>query len=289
MKSLIINSSNLVSTGFNNQYKYVFPTGSVRFENDQMAVSSINMFFSWFNITGSTDGTQYNNNQFSYVWYYGATSTTVNINISTGYYTISSLNQYCQSIMIQNGHYLITASGQYVFYLEFVENSTYYGVQFNSYPIPTSLPVGYTAPGSWPGFPTTATTPQIIISSSNNFKDILGFNAGTYPSVVQNSNYSKISDYTPTLNPSSSLLMTCNILDNKISLPSGLLYSFTSGSTAFGGMIDIKPPQYSFIDIQNGSYTDFIITFYDSSFRNIKIQDTNVCILLTIRNKKETP
>lgn len=286
MRTLIINGENVVSNGFNDTYKYTFPTGSVAFKNDQVAVSSINMYYSWFNICSSTTESQYNNNSFTYTWYTGTTSATYTITIPDGYYSVSDLNAYLQSQMVANGHYLVNSSSEYVYYLEFVENTTKYAVQFNSYPIPTSLPSGWSNPASMT-FPTTTKTPQITILSTNNFDDVIGFTAGTYPSTVQTTNYSRTSDYTPQVSPVSSLVLSCTLLNNRYAIPSTLLYSFSPAGTSFGSLISIQPPEMSFVDIQDGSYTDFTIEFRDQSLNRVAIKDSNLVVMLTIRDKEK--
>ena len=45
-----------------------------------------------------------------------------------GYYDISSINPNIQQFCIANGLYLVIAAGEYVYYLELVENSTYYAI-----------------------------------------------------------------------------------------------------------------------------------------------------------------
>lgn len=286
MRTLIVSGQNVVSNGFNDTYTYRFPVGAVEFKDDQVAVSSINMYYSWFNITSSTTGSLYNNNSFQYVWYNASGSSTYTITIPDGYYSIDDLNAYLQSQMVANGHYLVNSLSEYVYYLEFVENSSQYAVQFNSYPIPTSLPSGYTNPASIT-FPATATTPQIIILSTNNFDDVIGFNSGTYPSPTQSTNYSKTSDYTPQVSPVSSLVLSCNLLNNRYAIPSTLLYSFSPAGTSFGSLISIQPPELSFVDIQDGSYTEFTVQFFDQALDRIAIKDSNLVIMLTIKNKNE--
>ena len=49
---LVLNQSNLVQDGQNNKLVYRFPN-SVNLTNKYIAVSQINMYYSWFNITTS--------------------------------------------------------------------------------------------------------------------------------------------------------------------------------------------------------------------------------------------
>lgn len=277
---IILNSSNAVSGTNNSIYRYTFPAGSVKFNKSKVAVASISMYYSWYNILASLG-----NNTFTYTWYGFGTSVVKTITIPDGFYDIAALNAYLQSQMIANGHYLVNAAGDYVYYLEFATNSTYYSIQFNSYPIPTALPTGYSNPAAIT-FPAVATTPQITIAS-NAFRDIIGFNAGTYPAAVQTTTYSKLSDYTPQVSPTQSVILSCTLLNNKYSNPGTVLYSFSPAGVSFGSLIEAKPSQFSFVDIQSGNYNTFDITFLDQSFNFLKINDNNLVVQLLIESKIE--
>lgn len=287
MRTLIINGNNLVVNAFNDTYSYRFPVGSVTFKNDQIAVSSVSMYYSWENITSGSDGGQYNNNTFQYDFL----GTTITVTIPTGYYEISDINAYLQSQMVANKQYLVDTNGDFVYYLEIVQNSTFYAIQLNSYAVPTAATaaaLGYTQPaGALWAFPAVATTPQFIILSTNNFKSVIGFSAGTYPNPTQATNYSIVSNSgVPQVTPVSSLIMTCSLLNNPYSIPSTLLYSFSPNVT-YGSQIQVNPPEMSFVDIQDGAYNDFQIQFFDQNLNRVSIQDTNLVILLVVKNKNE--
>lgn len=287
MKTLILNSSNCVPSGTDNStFVYNFPAGAVEFKDDEIAVSALSIYYSWRNITAAIG-----NNTFSYVWYSGVgpTATTINITIPDGSYTIAQLNSYLQSVMISNNHYLITASGQYVYFLELVENPTKYAVQFNSYALLTNAQataLGYTAPAGWPGYVTANITPQIIINA-NAFRDIIGFNAGTYPSPTQATNYSKISDYTPQVSPTQSVLISCSLVNNPYALPSNIVYSFSPTGTDYGSLIQPNLTQFIWNSIQSGYYNSFRIQFLDQNYKALQLQDTNLVLVLSIRHNQE--
>lgn len=274
---IILNSSNAVAGTNNSIYRYNFPQGSVRFNKSKVAVASISMYYSWYNILASSG-----NNTFTYTWYDNSGSTVKTITIPDGFYDIAALNTYLQSQMVANGHYLVDSAGDYVYYIEFVTNSTYYSIQLNSYPIPTSLPSGYTNPASIT-FPAVATTPQVTILD-NAFQNIIGFNAGTYPTATQSTTYSKLSDFTPQVSPVQSVVLSCTLLNNKYSNPGTILYAFSPAGTTFGSLIQSNPSQFSFVDIQNGNYNTFDITFLDQSYNFLKINDSNLVVQLLIQN-----
>ena len=286
MRTVIINGNNVVDNGLNDTYKYTFPNGAVNFFNDQIAVASISIFFSWFNITSANTYSRYNNNVFQYVWYDLAGATTYTVTIPDGYYEIADLNAYLQYSLVQNQHYLIDGAGNFVYYLELVVNQSTYGVQLNSYPIPTALPMGWSNPAGMT-FPLVASTPQLVVLGTNNFGTVIGFNAGTYPAVTQPTNYSIVSQRAPQISPVNSLIMTCSILSNPYANPNTLLYSFTPSGTTFGSLINIQVPQFAFVDIFDGQYTDFTIQFFDQSLNRIYINDPNLVVLLAIGKKEQ--
>lgn len=278
MKTVIINSSHVVSGSSNSKYSYSFPMGNAKFEKQQIAVASVAIFYSWNNLTSAL-GT----NTLSYIWPTSSGTTTVSLTIPDGFYSISDLNSWLQSQMISNGHYLLDASSDYVYYLELQENSTLYAVQLNCYALPTSLPSGYSNPASMT-FPASTYTPQLVVPSTN-IRDILGFTADTYPSSQQTSNYSTYSSYTPQVTPTQSIIMTCSLVNNSLSVPNNVLYSFTPGGTSFGSLIESKPNSFAWVDISPGNYPSFDIQFLNQAYSSLVIKDSNIVVTLVVRER----
>ena len=286
MLPLILNSNNVVDNGNNDTMIYKFPAGAVTFNRNVIAISSISLYFSWFNITSATTNSEYNNNSYEYVWYGSTGASTYTVTMPDGYYEISDINAYLQSVLVSNGHYLTDSSGNYVYYLQLEVNQTEYAVQFNSYPIPSSLPSGYSNPASM-SFPSEDTTPQITILSTNNFGDVVGFDSGTYPSSTQTTDYSKLSDFTPQISNVNSIIVGCNLVKNIFALPTTLLYTFTPSGTSFGSLIQIEPKQLIWVEIHDGSYTNLQLNFYDQDLGRIVIRDSNVVVNLVITNQEK--
>lgn len=280
MRELIINGT-YVSDDLST-YTYKFPIGSQpTFEKgDKVALDSLSIYYSWPSITSSNG-----NNFFQYKWING---TTYDVTIPDGFYTVDDLNSYLQYTMIANTHYLVDTSGNNVYFLNLSTNSARYAIQLDASPVPASLGT-YTYPsGNTWTVTGTATYPQLIIPSTNTFKDIIGFNADTCPSAQTpaSSTYSKISDYTPQVTPISSVVVTCSLLNNPYSIPNNLLYSF-SPNTTYGSQINIAPPSKTFVDMQGGKVSEFSVTFLDQNFKRLPIKDSNVVILLTIAKENE--
>lgn len=278
-RTLVLNSSNVQSGNpYNDTWVYTFPVNAT-FKNEQIALNQMSMYYSWRNISST-----YGNNTLSYKWVDGST---VNITIPDGYYSVSDLNAYLQSIMVTNTHYLINSSGSYVYYLELVTNSTYYSVQLNAYAVPTSLPSGYSTPSSvtW-AFPGTASTPQLVTTNSA-FNSLIGFTSGTYPAASQTTTYSHTSDSTPQVSPVNSLIMTCNLVSNNIGTPDNIVYSF-SPNVSYGSLITCSPAYPNWCDIRDGTYNQMVITIKDQNFNRVKFLDPQGVILLSIKKKNET-
>ena len=141
MNTIVLNQTNILAGSNNSTLVYNFPT-SVRFDNHQIAVQSVNMYYSWTNI----NSTSLKNNTFTYTWVVAGTTTSYTVTIPNGLYEISDINSFLQYTFIQRGQYLINTTGQYVYYAEFLVNPNTYSVNIITYPVPTSLPTGWTLP-----------------------------------------------------------------------------------------------------------------------------------------------
>ena len=58
-------------------------------------------------------------------------------------------------------------------------------------------------------------------------------------------------------------------------------YAFSPDVT-FGSLIQVKPNNYTFVDITDGSYSSFTITFRDQVNQPDTIQDSNIVIMLAV-------
>jgi len=287
MSLITINQSNVVSNLNNSTYTYNFPSTAV-LNNHELAVQSISMYYSWLNISSLLQ-----NNTFSYTWTVGVTTTTYNITIPDGLYELSDLNNYFQFVQIQNGTYLINSLLENVFYAEFLVNPTAYKFSINTYPVPTSLPSGYTAPLANPsagyaafvGFPTTTQNPVVTIPSL--FNNIMGFSANfaTSSNVGVGTNLTYNSTQTPQIQPSPNALVGCSIISNKYATPSSVIYNVVP-DVELAGLIKSAPNEYIWADITKGNYNNITIQFLSSStYSPLQLLDSNLTILLLIREK----
>jgi hypothetical protein len=291
MKTIILNSSNLVPNGKNNQMVFKFPN-SVQFKKSSIAFASCSMYYSWFNVSSTLS-----NNTFSYNWINGAGVATVyTLTIPDGLYEISALNQYLQFIFIQNGHYLVNSSGQNVYYAEFIVNPTRYAIQINTFLFPTALPVGWTNPSAVP-FPPQSFNP--IITLPANVNAILGYIAGfttnqnlnnayvppvsQYVSKLVNGTLSYISTLSPNVQPNNSLLFSMSNIDNAYASPTSIIYTLVP-TVSPGEIIIDRPPNFIWSKLIDGTYNELRLTILGTDLQPIQINDPSIIIVLAIKD-----
>jgi hypothetical protein len=280
-KTIILTTANIEENSNNTKLVYNFPSGGYSFKNDMIAVLSIYQYFSIFNITSD-----YGNNTFSYVWFDGVEYI---ITIPDGYYEISDLNSYFQSIMIANTHYMTNSAGQFIYFLEFIVNTSRYAVQINSYPLDTTIQStnGYILPsGATWSVPATTTLSQFNVNTSG-FGEVLGYEIGSYPDTqVGSSTLSFLSSKAPQITPYSSILVSCNLVNNRAVIPSNILTSYTPLGTSIGSLFTFEPNYLQFADVEDGQYTQLVLEFRDQLSRSIVIRDPNMLITLYTETKK---
>lgn len=277
VSTIILNQNNIVNLGNgNNQLVFKFPN-SVRLSNHAIAVSGITMYYSWYNISAALQ-----NNTFQYTWNSTGVLQTFTIILPNGTYNISDINAYLQSEMINNNTYAIDASGNYVYYLEMIVNSVEYGIQLNSFEVPTSFPSGWTVPFT----ATNAFNPQFIIPSA--FNKIIGYSVGyTFPSTnLPQGNVSSISTVAPEVQPNPVLFLTCSGIQNPYTIPSSIIYSISPNANV-GDQITFTPPQLIFNKILQGTYDRLVLGWIGTNLSPIEIIDPNMVITLEIRNVQD--
>jgi len=276
--SVILNSNNVLNNGTRSQYRYNFINGALNIpENSVMCISNVTIPYSWFNV----NATLYNNTSFQYVFPTSSGLSTFSVNLPNGYYSVTDINQFLQTIMIKNGHYLVNENGEYVYYITLQYDVNYYAVQLMEFALPTSLPTGYTNPGLMT-FPTTATVPQLIISPDNNFGQLIGFVAGTYPAASASTNQSITSNTVPNGSPVNALIMRCNLVDNNVVMPSDVIDSIPINST-FGTNITYQPPFPKWVKVKAGRYSHMTIQLVDQDLNSIVANDPNILITLLVQ------
>jgi hypothetical protein len=294
MRTLIVNSLNIVQDGQNNKLVYRFPN-SVQFKDSYISLAQAQLYYSWFNITS-----EYQNNIIQYVWRNGAgVSTTYTITIPDGLYEVATLNQLLQFSFIANGHYLVDSGGANVYYAELLVNPSRYAVQINTFSFPTALPTGWTNPAAVP-FPPQTFNPSIILPA--NVNEILGYivnfttnlninNAfvppvSPYVSKLANGTLSYISTTSPNVQPNSSLIITLSNIDNQYAQPTGTCYTIVP-SVAIGDVINEKVAEYIWQRLIPGTYNQLTVQLLGTDLNPIKINDPSMSFIFVIKEGNE--
>lgn len=275
-KSVILNSTNIVPGTGNSKLRANF-TGTFKVGNDktQVGLASFSFYSSIFNITSAIG-----NNVVSIKWVDNITYT---LTFEDGYYDIATINYRIQSFCIANNLYVVNSTGSYVYFVEFLLNATRYAVNLNLYVVPTSsvaTTLGYTKPSgsSW-SFPTTATTPQITFGTP--FGLLIGYTAQTLPATVQTTNQSYLSSLSPEINPTNSIIMTCNLIHDKYTNPPNVLYSMPITSS-IGNINAVQIGSVVYNSVSQNSYSYVEINLLDQKYNPITLQDNEIIIQLSL-------
>lgn len=285
-----------ITNSNNNELTYKFKRPMTFTQRSSMAIAHMSLYFSWFNINKQ----RYNNNFFQYkFWDINKQLQTFDVYIVDGYYSVNTLNEYLQSVLISNGHYLINEnSGKYKYFLELTTNLEYYGVEIRL----TSCSVNmlsdtgmkiytdtYIVPTTWTP-PDLFETPEFIIPSNNKFGEIIGFSPRTvtHDLTVQPANDSVLStlnDTVPNLLPSSSYLVTCDLIQNDMSSDrDDILHAFTINFGVGFGQIINASTDLIYSQTKVGIFEKCRIKIYDQDLQELKIIDPSILILLSFLN-----
>lgn len=277
---ILISSSNYQS---NNLFKISFPN-IVDLNDFECSVGEMFLYYSWYNISAAL-----NNNQYQLVIPTN-TPQTFTITIPDGAYNISTLNNYLQYWFIANNFYITNnTTNVNTYYAAFAISPSSYQVQLLTTALPTSTPSGYTAAsgfsGNWPS--SSNQSMQFIISSTNTFNIIIGFNAGTYPPVatISGTTYTASSQLVPNVNPISTVQCRLSCLYNEFSSNSQLLHTFTNQGVSIGNIVNASPNFYQAVPC-SGSHKDLYFSLFDSNGNPLGLLDSNVCIKLNFQKKK---
>jgi len=279
MRTLVLNSNNVVADGLNNKLVFKFPS-SAKFDKAYVAVASVSMYYSWFNISASLG-----NNVIGYTWgSQAASSLTYFFTIPDGLYEVSTLNQFLQFQFIKNGHYAVNAAGQYVYYAEMIVNDARYKIQLNTFKVPATgtFGTGWTEPLNPPAVGQTF-NPIIFIPYS--LGQILGWTSltsvsGTITTASNTSAISVVDANGGTTSPSSYTL-TAGYLATDLYTNNVLQYNYPimfPGATGTGTL-----PSFA---SRNAVYT---ISYLSNTTPNIQPNSSILISASSVDNPYSTP
>ncbi len=253
-----------------NQLKMNFPYPFASQDNE-IALSNLFVYYSWRNVTSS-----YGNNTVSYTM---PSAVTYSITFPDGYYSIADISAYIQLQMFNNGHYLVDENGNNVYFINLQANSVYYRTTLTCTPIPLALPTGWTNPAS---LSLSGNCPILNITNAA-FGTLLGFSVASYPAVTQGTTYQVNSNIIPTISPTTSINVTCNMVsDSKFNIFPQNIYTF-SPNVAYGAQIQIQPLSLLWYRIVDGFYPAVIIELKDQNNVDLGVLDVNMTCSLVMR------
>jgi hypothetical protein len=174
-----------------------------------------------------------------------------------------------------------------VYFLELAINSIRYSTSLNFYAIPTASQasaLGYIKPsGATWNFPTEPVTPTLTFSQA--FGNLIGQTFGTYPPTATSTNIQFLSTSTPKISPVDSLILTCNLVNSKYSIPSNVLFTVPI-SSSLGSLINVNISSIVFNDILAQNFSSLEITIFDQLFNPVVLLDTEVTLTLVIQEGK---
>jgi len=272
---LIINKTHHVG-GSTFEYKF---GNSINMTDVTIALEKATVWFSWQNITANK-----NNNKFSIIHPTFAGTSTINLTIPDGGYNIDDINKFLRWSLIQAGYYIQNNSTlEQTVYCSLVVNPSTYQIQFISYPLPTSLPSGFTA-GSSLTFPVSAKGPQLIVPA-NNFGTVIGFDAGTFPSAQPTSISTTGSSSIPIVSDVQNVVVTLDSAFNKFSSTnSKVIHSFSPAGVSYSKLITSEPKSLSFVPQQSGWRDSITIQLCDQFLRPLNMIDNDITVILQLRH-----
>lgn len=274
---ILITKQNLVPNSLNS-YTYNF-SKNVNMDDIDIAVSNASIWFSWQNITQVKS-----NNQFSIIHPTTAGTTTLNLTIPDGGYNITDLNNFLRYSLINQGYYIQNnTTNEQVVYAELKVNSSIYAIEFVSYPMPTSLPVGYTA-GSSITFPISTQGPQLVVSQFN-FGVIIGYELGTYPAIAPIILTTETSSKTPVVSDTTNVVITLDSCENSFAPNSKIIHSISPAGYQYASLIKNEPNTLSWVPQQSGWRQSINIQLLNQDMLPLNQVDTDITITLLLRNR----
>ena len=155
-------------------------------------------------------------------------------------------------------------------------SNTNYSIDILTYPVPASLPDGYTSNITYIG---TAKNPRLTLPSGINaiFGYVEDFTPDAGSSILTFS-----SSTAPNVSPDNSILIVCDQVENEFS-KLGILYAI-SPSVGIGSLIVDKPAYPIYSKLRNGSYNHLTFRILSSkNFRPIEMIDPEINFIFSIK------
>jgi hypothetical protein len=179
--------------------------------------------------------------------------------------------------MSQNNHVMTnTETGSTVYFIDFVVSNTAYSIDILTYPVPASLPTGFTSNITFIG---TEKNPLLTLPAGINaiFGYVENFTTDAGSSILTFN-----SSIAPNVSPDNSVLIVCDQVENEFS-NLGILYAI-SPSVGIGSLIVDKPAYPIYSKLRNGNYNHLTFRILSSkTFRPIELIDPEINFIFSIK------
>jgi hypothetical protein len=287
--SLIITRNN--AKVVNDSSFVITPAVPIEFTNQQIAVCSTQLFYSWGNINAS----KYNNHEI-YFQFVNDGAFPKKITIPDGFYTVNDLENYIQLQFFKLGYYFTDNTGTIVYPFTMTENSVYYSTTVSFICFPLGIPAGWTFGPALSDGQKSINTFTFFFNDA--FGKLIGFTGGTSTyisganNMIPSNNSVSISvnsNTTPEISPVSGIFINTNLVNsyNYNSQYNKAIYSFNDSGISYGNLISKNPANLIWFDIINGRYDELNFSFVSQDGRtNVPIKDNSGTIItLLIRNR----
>ncbi len=276
---IVLNSSNYSTS--DKEFKYQFATHQTFHKGDQIAVQSLSLFNSFFNISSAIG-----NNVIKIDFPTGQSEWISSglVTIDDGFYDASGFNSKLQQICYDNKFYTDGSNGKILYYFSMGTSTTQYANILTTYSIGLdAVPV---AGATWGQLSGTQRSPRVYFGKLGT---LYGFPSDStltthygYTTDVSLATYSPI---VPQVNPFNSVVLRSNIVNNGgMAFPTDFLYS-VGLNNGFGDLVTSESHEPLYNQIATGTYSDFAIKLYDNTLKPLELLDTNVLIVLSIIKK----
>jgi hypothetical protein len=179
--------------------------------------------------------------------------------------------------MSQNNHVMTnTETGSTTYFIDFVISNTNYSIDILTYPVPASLPTGFTSNITFIG---VEKNPRLTLPAGIN--EIFGY-AEDFTTDAGSSILTFNSSVAPNVSPDNSVIIVCDQVFNEFS-NLGILYAI-SPSVGIGSLIVDKPSYPIYSKLRNGSYNHLTFRILSSkTFRPIELIDPEINFILSIK------
>jgi hypothetical protein len=271
--TVLVSSRNIIDNVTNSTFRFDF-NAPISLADKEIALVSTSIYYSWRNITED-------NNVLTYTWVDGNVYT---ITLPIGFYEISDITAYCQYVWRNNGHYLQKVD-KYIYYMDIVVNPTNYSCDIITYPVPSSLPSGFTNPSGNFVFSSVNNT-HPIVKLVSKINEILGFDEMFSTSLNNTSSVSTVysSSNAPNINPNSSLTVICDECHNEF-FNLGVLYNIVP-TVGIGSLFVDRPSHPVYLPLKSGVFNSLTFRLVNSNtMKPMNILDPTMNFLFSIKKK----